>query len=137
MRSLAILALLVSTACGASEDAPELSAVTTSKLEVLSGEEFFATVLARDHNGDMHRGVIDIHIETHESNAIDLEASVNVTEIPVGATEANLIVGLTLTGPMPFGLYNVELRLTDNAGNTSDAASARIALVQFGTPFSN
>jgi hypothetical protein len=128
-----------SVACGAGSDTPELSEVTLSQTDVRYADEFFASFGAKDQNGDLDRAFVAIHMygpeeddDDIDEDEVELDATVHATEIAAGATEANMAVAMTLTGQFPLGVYQLELRVTDNAGHESDPAKARINLIRGG-----
>lgn len=133
MFAFALMACALSSACGSGSETPVLSEVTMSQLEINYGDEFFASFEARDQDGDLQRATVKINMQGPEDDQeIDLEETVDATEVEVGANEVSMAVGMKLTGQFPLGVYQLEFRVTDDDGHESEPGKARVNLITGG-----
>jgi hypothetical protein len=111
--------LLHLAACGS--DSPKLSMLTLSRDPVYISEEFYLQADVAAPLGDIDRGQIEIEAKEKDTD-VDLATTVDVTGVGPNAVSAHLIVGITLSGAINPGRFELKVKLKSNGGRESDEA---------------
>ncbi|MBI2373735.1 MAG: hypothetical protein HYV07_07015 [Deltaproteobacteria bacterium] len=117
-----ILGLMVS--CG-SPNAPAIVDLVLTRDQPRRGEIFFARLFATDADGDLNGGVLALEAMGEGERVSD---EVEVYGLKPEATSAELSVQLQLVGALDPGAYVLDVVVSDETGNASNALRAPFEL---------
>ena len=113
------------TACGDDGVAPTVSNLTVSSTRGVSGLESFLRATVEDPEGDLAQGMLHVTARA-VSGGLELDASTPILDFEDGRTRGDVVVGFTLFGRAPIGVYAVELVAEDEAGRRSEPAAVEV-----------
>ena len=127
---MAATALLLLVGCGADGmNAPELSGISLSRVEVRRFREFFATAKLTDADADLNGVKLEIVLESVEGDT-KVDTTVGIYDQEPTAVSGDVTVGLTLSGDADLGPYELRITALDRTGLESTPAVARLTVEQ-------